>query len=66
MRLLAAMLEIHFLRLLCLLGGSTKMTKHSDEILQEASLGATVVSLLFCDPLFEASLGATLVSFWLT
>ena len=42
------------------------MSKHSDEIWQEASLGATVVSLLFCDSLFEASLGATLVSFWPT
>ena len=46
--------------------GRQKMTKHSDEIWKEASLGVYAVSLLFCDSLFEASLGVRRVSFWST
>ena len=64
--LLAAMLEFHFLRLLCLSGGSTQNDKTFGWNLARSFCGATVVSLLFCDSLFEASLCVRRVSFWPT
>ena len=65
-RLLAAMLEIHFLKLLSVLRGFKKNDRREEQNLAGSFCGVTVVSLFFCDSLFEASLGVTLVSFWPT
>ena len=58
--------EIHFLRPLSLLRGSTKNDKTFGWNLARSFCGVYVVSLLFCDSLFEASLGVRRVSFWPT